>query len=63
MAETGTIVLVSNEGNARLTTALPRIHIAVMGGPGIHTVYLPGFAHETISHTPVSKVIAHKASR
>lgn len=31
VAETGTIVLVSNEGNARLTTALPRIHIAVMG--------------------------------
>jgi L-lactate dehydrogenase complex protein LldF len=31
VAETGTIVLVSNEGNARLTTSLPRIHIAVMG--------------------------------
>jgi L-lactate dehydrogenase complex protein LldF len=31
VAETGTIVLVSNEGNARLTTTLPRVHIAVMG--------------------------------
>jgi L-lactate dehydrogenase complex protein LldF len=31
VAETGTIVLVSNEGNARLTTALPRVHIAIMG--------------------------------
>ena len=31
VAETGTIVLVSNEGNARLTTTLPKIHIAVMG--------------------------------
>lgn len=31
IAETGTIVLISNEGNARLTTSLPRIHIAVMG--------------------------------
>ncbi len=31
IAETGTIVIVENEGNARLTTALPRIHIAVMG--------------------------------
>ncbi|HTN76808.1 MAG TPA: LutB/LldF family L-lactate oxidation iron-sulfur protein [Pirellulaceae bacterium] len=31
VAETGTIVLISNEGNARLTTALPKIHIAVMG--------------------------------
>lgn len=31
IAETGTIVLISNEGNARLTTTLPRVHIAIMG--------------------------------
>ncbi|MCH2124946.1 MAG: LutB/LldF family L-lactate oxidation iron-sulfur protein [Pirellulaceae bacterium] len=31
IAETGSIVLISNEGNARLTTSLPRIHIAIMG--------------------------------
>ena len=31
VAETGTIVLVSNEGNARLTATIPRIHVAVMG--------------------------------
>ncbi len=31
VAETGTIVLVSNEGNARLTTCMPRVHIAIMG--------------------------------
>jgi L-lactate dehydrogenase complex protein LldF len=31
VAETGTVVLVSNEGNARLTTRLPRVHIAVLG--------------------------------
>ncbi len=31
VAETGTIVLISNEGNARLTTTCPRVHIAVMG--------------------------------
>lgn len=31
VAETGTVVLVSNEGNARLTTTLPRVHIAIMG--------------------------------
>jgi L-lactate dehydrogenase complex protein LldF len=31
VAETGTIVLVTNEGNARLTTTLPKVHIAVMG--------------------------------
>ena len=30
-AETGSIVLVTNEGNARLVTTLPRIHIAVVG--------------------------------
>ncbi|HZZ71898.1 MAG TPA: LutB/LldF family L-lactate oxidation iron-sulfur protein [Pirellulales bacterium] len=31
IAETGTIVLVTNEGNGRLTTTLPPVHIAVMG--------------------------------
>lgn len=31
VAETGTIVLISNEGNARLTTTRPRIHVALMG--------------------------------
>src|SRR5215213_9559366 len=31
VAETGTIVIVENEGNIRLTTSLPRLHIAVMG--------------------------------
>jgi L-lactate dehydrogenase complex protein LldF len=31
VAETGSIVLVENEGNARLVSALPRVHIALMG--------------------------------
>jgi L-lactate dehydrogenase complex protein LldF len=31
VAETGTILILENEGNARLTTSLPRVHIAVMG--------------------------------
>ena len=31
VAETGTVSLVTNEGNARMVTALPRIHIALMG--------------------------------
>jgi L-lactate dehydrogenase complex protein LldF len=31
VAETGTIVLISNEGNARLTTTCPRVHVALMG--------------------------------
>src|SRR5205085_3667278 len=31
VAETGTIVLVTNEGNGRLTTTWPRVHVALMG--------------------------------
>jgi L-lactate dehydrogenase complex protein LldF len=31
IADTGTIVLVENEGNIRLSTSLPRIHVAIMG--------------------------------
>ncbi|BCS52615.1 L-lactate dehydrogenase (quinone) large subunit LdhH [Geobacter sp. SVR] len=31
VAETGSIVLVTNEGNARMVTTLPRIHIALVG--------------------------------
>lgn len=31
VAETGTLVLVENEGNIRLTTSLPRVHVALMG--------------------------------
>jgi len=31
VAETGSIVLVTNEGNGRLTSTAPRIHIGVMG--------------------------------
>jgi len=31
VAETGTIVVVENEGNARLTTTVPKIHVALVG--------------------------------
>jgi L-lactate dehydrogenase complex protein LldF len=31
VAETGTICLITNEGNGRLTTTWPRVHIALMG--------------------------------
>jgi iron-sulfur cluster protein len=31
IAETGTIGIISNEGNARLTTTLPRVHVALVG--------------------------------
>jgi len=31
VAETGTLVVFENEGNGRMVTALPRVHVAVMG--------------------------------
>lgn len=31
VAETGTLIVFTNEGNARLTMALPKIHVAVVG--------------------------------
>jgi L-lactate dehydrogenase complex protein LldF len=31
VAETGTIVLVTNEGNGRMVTTLPRVHVVLMG--------------------------------
>jgi L-lactate dehydrogenase complex protein LldF len=31
VAETGSIVLVTNEGNGRLATAVPRVHVVVLG--------------------------------
>lgn len=31
VAETGTLVIVTNEGNARLTTTLPPVHVAIVG--------------------------------
>ena len=31
LADTGTVVVTENEGNARLSTALPKVHIAIVG--------------------------------
>ncbi|MEZ4518782.1 MAG: LutB/LldF family L-lactate oxidation iron-sulfur protein [Chloroflexota bacterium] len=31
IAETGSLCLVSNEGNARMVTSLPRVHVAIVG--------------------------------
>ena len=31
VAETGSVVLVENEGNIRMSTTLPRVHVAIMG--------------------------------
>jgi L-lactate dehydrogenase complex protein LldF len=39
VAETGSIVTVTNEGNGRLTTTTPRVHVAVMGMERV----VPGF--------------------
>lgn len=44
VAETGTIAVVENEGNARLTTTLPKIHVALMGIEKI----IPKFDHLSI---------------
>ena len=44
VAETGTIAIVENEGNARLTTTLPKIHVALMGIEKI----IPKFKHLSI---------------
>ena len=35
VAETGSVVLVTNEGNADMVTSMPRVHIAVMGAERI----------------------------
>jgi L-lactate dehydrogenase complex protein LldF len=40
VAATGSIVLVTNEGNGRMTTTLPRTHVVVMGVERL----VPGFA-------------------
>src|ERR1700682_4295606 len=40
IAESGTIVLVENEGNIRLSTQVPKIHVAVVGIEKL----IPGFA-------------------
>ncbi|MBI4798181.1 MAG: LUD domain-containing protein [Desulfarculus sp.] len=31
VAQTGTLVIITNEGNARLVTSLPRVHVAIVG--------------------------------
>jgi len=31
VVETGTLCLVTNEGNGRMVTSLPRVHVALMG--------------------------------
>ena len=54
IAETGSIVLVENQGNIRLATTLPRVHVAVMGIEKI----LPRFQHLA----PFLRVLPRSAS-
>jgi iron-sulfur cluster protein len=51
VAETGTIVLVENEGNIRMTTSLPRVHVALMGLEKV----IPQFADLDIFLTLLSR--------
>jgi len=44
VAETGTIVIVENEGNARMSTTVPKIHVALMGIEKI----IPKFEHLSV---------------
>ncbi len=46
------------DGKVSLVDTPEDIYLGVLGGTGIHTVYLPGFSHEQIPHVPVTKVIA-----
>ena len=59
-ADTGTIVLVTNEGNGRMCTSLPRVHVAVMPVEKV----LPRFADLGVacsvqfSHAPSDRDLA-----
>lgn len=54
VAETGSICLVTNEGNGRLVSSLPRVHIAIMGMERI----VPTLAELT----PLLQVLARSAT-
>lgn len=54
LARTGTLVVVENEGNARMSTTFPKIHVAVMGIEKI----IPGLAELTV----FLKILARSAT-
>lgn len=63
VAETGTLVLVTNEGNGRMTTSLPPVHIAVVGIDKIipRISDLPGFLTlltRSASGQPISSYVS-----
>ena len=57
VAETGSIVLVTNEGNGRMVTSLPPVHVAVMGieksAPTRSPGTFPRAVHDAIAISPV----------
>jgi L-lactate dehydrogenase complex protein LldF len=54
IAESGTVSLVTNEGNGRLTTTAPRVHVAVMGMERI----VPTLGHAAV----ILEVLARSAT-
>ncbi|KPV42470.1 amino acid dehydrogenase [Alicyclobacillus ferrooxydans] len=52
VAESGSVVIVSNEGNARMTSSLPKVHVVVMGMERL----VPSFADLDILLTLLPKV-------
>ena len=69
VAETGTIVVVENEGNARLTTTVPRIHLALVGIekliliPRQPTHHRPEEFHLILLDNGRSKILASEETR
>jgi hypothetical protein len=52
------------DGKVAIVDTPEEIHIGVMGGTGIHAVFIPGFSLEVLPHVPVSRRIAeNRASR
>uniref|UniRef100_A0A7V6DQV7 4Fe-4S dicluster domain-containing protein n=1 Tax=Desulfobacca acetoxidans TaxID=60893 RepID=A0A7V6DQV7_9BACT len=72
IADTGTLGIISNEGNARLTTTLPRVHVALVGidklVPDLHTALrilqvLPRRATGQVITSYVSWITGHNECR
>lgn len=49
-------------GKVAMVGSPDEIHIGIMGGTGIHAVFVPGFSLEILPHVPVSKVVADSRS-
>src|SRR5258708_19088704 len=56
IAETGTLAIVSNEGNARMCSSLPKVHVAIVG---IETVIESVTHFATLVHSLTPTATAH----